>query len=180
MKKQHGQVENRRRIDSFDADLKAFQIGLDCLPFDRVDDRIKVCGATIHLDYVHNAACRLTFFICPRCGSRVRFLYLPGLRCRKCERLNYRIQQTAHGSRVALLSIPQKLGVTLPPEDAWELMHDGYHLERPRYMRRSKFSKIRNRYEKHQNAFLQRECPRMIKYLTYGLEAMDDRGGCEG
>ena len=179
MRKKHGQVEDRKRIDSFDCDLRAFQIGLGCLPFDRCDDTIKVCGTTIHLEYVHNAACRLTFFICPRCGSRVRFLYLPGLRCRKCERLNYRIQQTAHGSRDALLSIPQKLGVALPLDDVTELVLGGYTLERPRYMRKARFDRIQGRYQKHLTAFLRREIPRLIYYFNYGLEAMDDSGGGE-
>lgn len=44
-----------------------------------------------------------TFFLCPECGERVRFLYLTGRRgflCRRCARLNYRSQQRTKDSMV--------------------------------------------------------------------------------
>ena len=85
--KKHGQVEQEKRIDSFEAEYRAFLLdGCELRPFSREGKAIRLDGERIvKLDYVHNAAGRLTFFLCPSCGRRVRFLFLPQYKCRTRE-----------------------------------------------------------------------------------------------
>lgn len=172
-----GQVEREQRIDSFDSEGRCFFVGpFDTLRFERQGKEIRIGGYRISLDYVHNAAGRLTFFLCPYCGRRVRYLYLPEFKCRLCAQLNYRCQQTAKGSRDALQSIPAKIGAEIPPEDVMEL--DGYFLERPPYMRRKRFAKYEQRFEKHRAEFEQKELGRLFKILSFA-RVDNDNGGNE-
>ena len=149
--KKHGQVEKAKRIDSFEAEYRAFQLGLcDMLPFSRECDRIKLpSGRIVKLSYVHNAAGRLTFFLCPCCGKRVRFLYLPEYKCRTCARLNYRSQQVTKGSLADLCAIPVKMGLEEPTIFDFE-----YTLIRPRYMNKARFERLNRRFKKKMRAFV--------------------------
>ncbi len=172
-----GQVEREQRIDSFDSEGKCFFIKpLDMIPFERQGNEIRIGSETICLDYVHNAAGRQTFFLCPYCGRRVRFLYLPDYKCRNCARLNYRCQQTSKGSREALESIPAKIGAEIPPEDVSEL--DDYSFVRPPYMRRKRFAKYVQRFEKHRAVYEQKELGRLLRILSFA-QVDDDDGGNE-
>lgn len=120
----HGQVERAQRIDSFDAGklenwdvLYAFR-GDEMTPLGCEHYTIYGPGdlerETINLSYPRSRwtqTLRLTripngfggsraFWLCPRCGRRVRYLYFKGLRfiCRECARLNYRSQQETKDS----------------------------------------------------------------------------------
>lgn len=157
----HGQVEQQQRIDSFEAEQNAFIIApFSLLLFTREDNKVFLDnGATISLDYVHNAAGRLTFFLCPSCGARVRFLYLPGFQCRKCSYLNYRCQQITKGSFQDYEAIPNK----------YNLDYDYSGIVRPRYMHKARFVKIESRFSKKKTCFfrkLNREAMRHYKSMT--------------
>ena len=127
--KRCGCVEDQQRIDSFESNSRFFMLsGCRMLPHKFDGEVVTVSGMEIRLFYVHNAAGRLPFFICPSCSQHVRFLYLPELRCRKCSRLNYRSQQVTKGSFEAMAEIPKKLD--------WEIV-DEYTLPRPPNMKKA-------------------------------------------
>lgn len=99
----------------------------------------RVDGKPVHeritLDHLPNRyGGARTFFLCPGCGRRVRYLYLRWgrFRCRSCGRLNYRSQQHTKGDmlpyyraakllrkrfRVApeLIPVPMDLPGFIPP-----------------------------------------------------------------
>ncbi len=142
----HGRLEDRERVDSFDTRYHYFMLkGCKMLPFKRFDDWIVINETQIDLAYMQNAAGRIPFFLCPGCGRRVRFLYLPEFKCRYCCDLNYRIQQVTKGTSAELRSIPAKLG--LP----------GDQLTRPFYMHRNRYERYLKRYLKHRERYLDRE-----------------------
>ena len=165
--KKHGQVEKAKRIDSFESSGRAFQIApFELVRFVREDNEIRIGARRIELERVYNVAGWQTFFLCPYCGKRVRFLYLPDYKCRGCAKLNYRCQQITKGSVEALQSIPAKIGAVLPPRELFELIDD-YSLSRPPYMRQRQFEKYRQRYQKHEDAFIQRETGRYLRLINH-------------
>ncbi len=140
----HGRLEDRERIDSFDTRYNSFMMKrCKMLPFKRFDDWIVIpeYGIQLVLAYMENAAGRIPFFMCPGCGRRVRFLYLPEFKCRYCCNLNYRIQQVTKGTREELGSIPAKLGMP------------GDQLIRPFYMHRNRYERYLKRYQKHRERY---------------------------
>ena len=143
--KKHGQVEQKKRIDSFEAECRAFLLdGCELLPFSREGKAIRLGRERIvKLDYVHNAAGRLTFLLCPSCGRRVRFLFLPKYECRTCARLNYRSQQVTRGSLEDIRGIPEKLGLDEPG-----IFDFDYVLSRPRGMNSARFERLNRRFIK--------------------------------
>ena len=169
--KKHGQVEREIRIDSFEAEYRAFQIApCALLPFEREGMRIRLDGEKIvKLAYMHNAAGRLTFFLCPCCGKRVRFLYLPEYRCRECSGLNYRCQQTTKGSLADIRAIPAKIGARQPGE-----LELDYKLERPRYMHRGRFERHKKRLEKKLFLYISKSKKMIYSALR---SAEEDTGG---
>lgn len=110
----HGQIERAERIDSFEAKkvvgwgtlFSNSMVPLDCGHF--MEDG----GEIIELSKGHwSTTLELTrtpsgfggscaYWLCPRCGKRVRFLYFKGLGfvCRGCAKLNYRCQQRTKDS----------------------------------------------------------------------------------
>ena len=168
------QVEENERIDSFQALNKFFQLpGFKRLPHECNGETVTVQGIEIRIAYMRNAAGRLIFFLCPSCGQRVRFLYLPDFLCRKCSRLNYRCQQITRGSFASLASIPEKLDVE-SPKDSW-IDADDYVLPRPRYMHAAKYERYRKRFEKHQGRFVERDKRQLcviLKNTEIGREAI--------
>ena len=135
----------------------------------RVDDGISG-GDEIAVSFMVNASGRYPFFLCPKCGRRVRFLYLPGFLCRECSRLNYRSQQTTKGSFEALAAIPEKMDVEMPSRDWLE----EYTLPRPRYMRQSRYERYRKRFEKHQERFIGKESRIWGRYGIRGLKLLNE------
>lgn len=93
--KSHEQVEQTPRIDSFELALTHTWGWLFCggRPLD-IYQEADFCeilppkGYKIKLSHKHNGyGGKQTFFLCPGCGQRVRYLYLigrQGFRCRKC------------------------------------------------------------------------------------------------
>lgn len=174
LNRQRGQIEERQRIDSFEAPNRFFQLtGFKLLRHEYDGETVKVSDTEIKLARMENAAGRLIFFLCPSCGRRVRFLYLPHFRCRECCQLNYRSQQMTKGSFAALAAIPEKLDVE-SPKDSWIDAGD-YVLPRPRYMHTSKYERYRKRFEKHQGRFVERDKRQLCSFLKdseIGLEAI--------
>ena len=109
--KSHEQVEQTPRIDSFEVSslhgTGRLWCGQGLIQAHKVDERsvllhLKGGDQQVFLSYSPNGyGGKQTFFLCPGCGQRVRYLYWrQGFRCRKCARLNYRSQQQTKGSMV--------------------------------------------------------------------------------
>lgn len=164
----HGQIEQTPRIDSFALPLgKPWSVmycgceALGDIPLE-VDAEADTAfiypmqhGKSFHLKLSHKRngyGGEQVFFLCPECGTRVRFLYLQGghFICRKCAGLNYHTQQQTEDSMTDFyrgMEYAEKF-LTLPP---WPV--DGFSFvdfipDRPRYMRRTT-------YHKHLKKFLQ-------------------------
>lgn len=112
-------------------------------------------GAVVELSHKNNGfGGWQTFFLCPECGERVRFLYLAGQRgflCRRCARLNYRSQQRTKDSMVnyddGMKYVRRYLSLPLQPIDGFTFC--GWIPERPRYMRRSTYLRHMRRFLKY-------------------------------
>ena len=166
--KTHEQIEQTPRIDSFQLPLgepwSVIYCGCEALgdiPLE-VDAEANTAfvyplghgkGFRLKLSHKRNGyGGQQVFFLCPECGTRVRFLYLQGSRflCRKCAGLNYHTQQQTEDSMTDFyrgMEYAEKF-LTLPP---WPV--DGFSFvdfipDRPRYMRRTT-------YHKHLKKFLQ-------------------------
>ena len=164
----HGQIEQTPRIDSFELPMgKPWSVmycgceALGDIPLE-VDAEADTAfiypmqhGKSFHLKLSHKRngyGGEQVFFLCPECGTRVRFLYLQGghFICRKCAGLNYHTQQQTEDSMTDFyrgMEYAEKF-LTLPP---WPV--DGFSFvdfipDRPRYMRRTT-------YHKHLKKFLQ-------------------------
>lgn len=165
--KRCGCVEDQQRIDSFEVKSRFFQLsGCRMLPHSFDGEVVTVKGFKIRVIYIQNAAGRLPFFLCPSCGQRVRFLYLPDWCCRKCSQLNYRSQQVTKGTFEAMAAIPKKLDVD-PPADSWDIV-DEYTLPRSPNMKTKRYEKYRRRFEKHQARYVYRGCRRFFSALGAG------------
>ena len=164
----HGQIEQTPRIDSFELPMGRSWSALYCgcealgdipLEVDAEADTAFIYplkhGMSFRLKLSHKRngyGGEQVFFLCPECGTRVRFLYLQGGRfiCRKCAGLNYHTQQQTEDSMTDFrrgMEYAEKF-LTLPP---WPV--DGFSFvdfipDRPRYMRRTT-------YHKHLKKFLQ-------------------------
>ena len=96
-----------------------------------------------------------TFFLCPTCGQRVRYLYLTGRRgflCRKCARLNYRSQQQTKGSMVDYHKGMDYVQKHLAPPP---YLVDGFSFcdwipDRPRGMHQTTYRKYLKRFLRYQ------------------------------
>jgi len=98
-----------------------------------------------------------TFFLCPVCGERRRYLYLAGTAflCRACSRLNYRSQQeTRSGS---MYYYDKGMALVEKHLETWPRVRpDGFSFcawipERPRYMHQSTYRKYLRRFAKYQH-----------------------------
>lgn len=107
--KTHGQVEKSPRIDSFD-EIQGWGCtfcGNELIDIFRSDKEYVAFtsslphGYDLQLSYSPNGyGGKQTFFLCPRCGGRHRYLYptKSAFLCRKCARLNYKSQQETKDS----------------------------------------------------------------------------------
>lgn len=85
-----------------------------------------------------------TYFVCPHCFERARFLYMvPGsFKCRKCANLNYPSQQIAKGSSQYYYKVLEGLkefGVDGGHMSMFEIPY--YTPQRPRYMHEKTYRK---------------------------------------
>ena len=177
--KTHGQVEQSRRIDSFEvADLRGtggLWNGNGFTQAHRVGDDyvlLHLSGGDLRagLSYSPNGyGGQQTFFLCPECGQRVRFLYLAGrgVLCRKCARLNYKSQQETKGSMVyyekGIEYAKEHLATPVCSVDGFTFCD--WIPERPRYMHREAYRKRLRRfskYQKHHEARMMSDVLRLI------------------
>ena len=102
-----------------------------------------------------------TFFLCPACGMRARFLYFNGksslFKCRKCSQLNYRSQQeTRSGS---MYYYDKGMALVEKHLDTWpKIRPDGFSFcdwipDRPRYMHLTTYRRYLKRFLKHRERF---------------------------
>ena len=114
----HGKIERAERIDSFEAAkvdgwgtlLTSGMIPLDCGHFGN-DVELSRGQWSTALELTRTpsgfgGSC--AFWLCPRCGKRVRFLYFKnlGFVCRSCAKLNYRSQQRTRVSHSCCPALP--------------------------------------------------------------------------
>ena len=174
-----GTVEHERRIDSFDMKGGSFLVKpCRLLPFKGLDGAVMIDGVFVEIDTVVNAAGQQDFFLCPRCGQRVRFLYLPGFVCRTCAGLNYRVQQVTRGSFAELRSIADKIDARPPPQDYFDYAASGgYELTRPRYMREKRFRRYERKYHAAEAQAIEKGRRLWARYLIAGIKSFFDEGG---
>ena len=162
--KTHGQVEKTSRIDSFEVPslhgTGCLWCGQGLIQAHKVDERsvllhLKGRDQRVSLSYSPNGyGGKQTFFLCPECGQRVRFLYLAGrgVLCRKCARLNYKSQQETKGSMVYYEKGMEyaKEHLTTPVCSVDGFTFCDWIPERPRYMHRETYRKRLRRFSKYQ------------------------------
>lgn len=161
--KTHEQVEKTPRIDSFEVPslhgTGCLWCGQGLIQAHKVDERsvllhLKGRDQRVSLSYSPNGyGGKQTFFLCPECWGRVRFLYLTKQRfsCRKCSRLNYRCQQRTKGSTAdfdrGLEYAEKRLSTASVPLSAMDFCN--WTPLRPRYMHRSTYQKRLKRFLKY-------------------------------
>lgn len=195
--KTHGRVEENCRIDSFSLLRYADW-------FERLSDygeyKHSVMGGWIFYNLMEGTArmshngreypIRLSkvpnvdgksyrlYFLCPKCGKRVRHLYKKNLlyQCRKCAKLNYGIQQRSGLNllrRKMYFLVVKKLQYV-----DWELEHPGlciqdlWNIPKSCYMRWAKYDalmeeyrRLRKEYETMYNESLLKAFERISKML---------------
>lgn len=182
--KSHGTVERTPRIDSFDLALTEiwgylwwqstripiYQEWDSCtlLPERKGEQEI----ALSHKPNGYGKS--QTFFMCPACGARVRFLYFTGkdrlFKCRKCSRLNYRSQQRTRDSMDGYIEgmrlAEEKLSVPYRPDG---FSFPSFIPSRPRYMHENTYNRILKRFCKHQERYTARMLED-LKRLLHGFK----------
>ena len=193
LNKTHEMVENYRsfRLDSFN--FYAFLMCDKYLQY-KTDVRYPIVGSgiiyhiktkTASIDYEGyqmplglarttniDGVTKRMYFLCPKCGKRVRYLYKRGLyQCRKCAKLNYGCQQKngqnelLHKMRVI---VEDKLGYSWWRVDNPDIML--YNLElipKPPYMRWEKYENLINEYKELQDEYFGYELKEMHKWMNY-------------
>ena len=173
----HGQVEQTPRLDSFELPMgKPWEI-MYCGCPDRGDKPVEVDaeGSTAHLyltGWRKSVTVKLshkpngyggkpqTFFLCPQCGERVRYLYLKEnhFLCRKCARLNYRSQQRTEGSMTyyeeGMDFVNRRLKFPEYVPDGFSFV--GYVPEKPPGMWRKTYHRYLARFFRYRNKHTQR------------------------
>ena len=189
--KTHGTVEKTPRIDSFEVaevggrgtvfthqDGKA--IILDCDHWQGPDREVVELYAgkwaqTLELSQKANGyGGSQTFFLCPACGRRVRYLYLTGVafQCRKCSRLNYRSQQeTQSGS---MYFYDKGMDFVEKHLDRWPRVRlDGFSFcdwvpDRPRYMHQTTYRRYMRRFLRYRKKHTDRQIEDIQRILRMG------------
>lgn len=192
--KTHYQVESRRafRVDSFafarriEGDKYAFCKDVIKVKAGRThiiyNTRVKIaqiwdCGeyTLLKLSRVKNidGQSQRVYFICPRCGRRVRYLYtgFDGKhRCRTCSRLNYKSQQINGLDEMRLKMrriVEDKLGY-YEWHEICDCIEDVPRPPKPPYMRWDKYSALVLKLSQMQAEYyeeFQRQALRILGYL---------------
>lgn len=168
--KTHGAVESTPRLDSFEAAgihgwgciflgntvIDAYQ-DEDCLviiPPDTQETELKLSRKR------NGYGGQQTFFICPKCKGRFRYLYLfnGGFRCRKCANLNYRSQQQTKDSMTDYFKgmeyVEKHLSPPPFPIDGFSFVR--YLPDKPRGMHRTTYLRYLARFFKYQEKYTAR------------------------
>ena len=191
--KSHGTVEKTPRIDSFDS---AISEGGDTL-FVCADGVTRLIDCDHYTDYgptpetdreivelwkgewsqtlelsrkANGFGGSQTFFLCPACGERVRYLYLTGAAflCRKCSRLNYRSQQETRSD--CMYYYNRGMGLVEKHLEPLHFLIDGFGFcrwipDRPRYMHESTYRRYLARFLRYQEKHSDRQMEDMMKIL---------------
>lgn len=178
----HGQIERTPRIDSFEAArqggdgvLLAGSAVLDFFVSEEADPGgpfktwLELCGRwryrLVHIDNGFSGKGQ-TFFLCPYCLRRVRFLYFDGadFACRQCAGLNYHSQQKTRDSmdyyRRGLRFAENKLKVN-PAFTPDGISFCEYVPERPKGMHESTYRRRMAQFMKYRD----RHTAQMLKDL---------------
>ena len=159
--KSHEQVEKTPRIDSFELALTNTWGGIFCnwkyLDIYQEKDFCEIFppnGYKINLSHKRNGyGGEQTFFLCPECGKRVRYLYLTqGFLCRTCAKLNYRSQQQTRDSMTYYHKSMEyaKKHLSLPPADLDVFSFCAWIPDRPRGMHQTTYRKHLKRFLRYQ------------------------------
>lgn len=184
--KTHGQIERTDRIDSFEAGgrekcgllIAARDGGWLSLRYDRYtlheqEEAVELSypgrrwRTTLELARVPSGfGGSRTFWLCPCCGTRARYLYFKGrgFVCRNCAKLNYRIQQRTKssinhfrdGMKLATDKLQWRPLIDIVPMDFPYVTPD-----RPRYMHRTTYLRYLAQYRRYQERY-QRESLREL------------------
>lgn len=180
----HGQIERAERIDSFEAGKAAgwgilfssSMVPLDYEHFMEDDGEIVELSrgqwsTTLELTRTPSGfggSC--AYWLCPRCGKRVRFLYFKNrdFLCQSCAKLNYRCQQRtkdstnyAHdGLKLAREKLRWEPPFPMAPMDFPHVVPD-----RPRYMHKRTYYRYLARYRRHQKRYEQESMREMLAIL---------------
>jgi len=118
----------------------------------------------IGVDYKRNGfGGRQTFFLCPACGERRRYLYQVGAAflCRRCSRLNYKSQQATKSDSTYYyhkgLDLVEKHLISWPRVRPDELTFCAWIPKRPRYMHQTTYFRYLRRFARYQGKHLERE-----------------------
>ena len=189
----HGQIERAWRIDSFDTAISEGGGALfvcmggknRLLDFDHFTDygpdpeTDRELVELWHGDWSQTLELIRTpshfgggcaFWLCPRCGRRVRFLYFKnlGFACRTCCKLNYAVQQRTHDStnhaRDGLKLAREKLRWEPPfpvaPADFPHIVPD-----KPKGMHRRTYYRYLARYRRYQEKYQRDSMREMMAIL---------------
>lgn len=192
--KNHGTVEKTSRIDSYEAGeidgwgtLFGYADGgiplvlgcchnTGCAP-DGEWENLEVWNSktgwsqTLELSRKENGfGGNQTFFLCPSCGRRVRYLYLTGavFLCRKCSRLNYRSQQETRSD--SMYYYDKGMGLVEKHLEPPPFLIDGFGFcrwipDRPRYMHQTTYGRYLRRFAKYQDQHQRRQLEDMARLL---------------
>lgn len=193
--KSHGTVENVPRIDSFDSAISEGGGSLfvcangitKLLDFDRYTDYGSCPGEdreivelwagewsqALELSHkVNGYGGQQTFFRCPACGGRARYLYQAGATflCRKCSRLNYRSQQEARSG--SMYYYDKGIALVEKHLDTWtQGSPDGFGFcgwipDRPRYMHQTTYRRYLARLFRYEEKHAGRQIEDMQRILN--------------
>lgn len=167
MNRTHAQLEKADKIDAFrldrdfDGDMIVGGVRLH-YSWDSAEAlMLSIVGGKwwqrIDVDTVENMS-RQLFFRCPVCGKRYRYLYFRGRQfaCRKCQRLNYFVQQRTKSScnfaEDGIRYARRKLNFN-PPFDFYPAIFPYITPEKPPGMHWKKYEQIMKRYRRYQQKY---------------------------
>ena len=190
--KSHGTVEITPRVDSFEAasaeqtlfaqcGRKTLAIDFDCHTEhgpgpDARREYVEMWGGrwsqTVELSRIASGCGgSRTFWLCPACGGRVRYLYFTGaiFLCRKCARLNYRSQQETKSD--CMYYYDKGMALVEKHLDRWpRIRPDGFSFcrwvpDRPRYMHQTTYRRYLARFLRYREKHADRQMTDMLRLL---------------
>lgn len=180
----HGQIEKTPRIDSFDIGASdgwgSLYCGFKVFHALKENGLITVFLGDGPLDEEVNIGLshkpngyggQQTFFICPACGQRVRFLYQAGetFLCRRCSNLNYKSQQETRSD--SMYYFHQGVALVEKHLDTWpRAFLDGFGFctwlpERPWYMHSNTYRRYLARFMKYQERYNEKQLQDLQRIL---------------
>lgn len=184
--KNHGQIECADRIDSFEAGMiegrgllivsrgESISFTLHCARYEQTVELYNPSSqwhGILELSHVRSGfGGGRTFWHCPRCSRRARYLYFskPGFLCRECAKLNYHSQQRTRDSvnhyRDGMKLAQEKLRWK-PLIDVAPMWFPRITPDRPRYMHEATYRRYLARFRKYQAAYQRDSLREMLAIL---------------